>query len=80
MEAPMACNTCGQEQFDGYCHNKQCSRHGRRNDYMADVLPEPIIAATEEHPAIYRDGKRLVAGKRYTLAMLDAPNTGENNG
>lgn len=61
---PETCLACGDEMIASYCHNKQCSRHGRTNDYLRDKGPTPLIEATEDHPAIYRDGKRLVAGNR----------------
>ena len=56
------CNACGEEQVSGYCHNKQCSRHGRTNDYLAN---EPPASAGREEP---RDD----AGIRLLRAMARA--------
>lgn len=47
-----ACNTCGEQQnAAGYCTNKQCSRHGRRNDYLA-AAPRREDAAGEVQQAV----------------------------
>jgi hypothetical protein len=39
------CETCGQESPIACCTNKQCSRHGRGNDYLKGRMPPHDLSA-----------------------------------
>lgn len=69
--APVPCNTCRQVgNLAGYCTNKQCSRHGRTNDYMAKADP-PLAAAPSLE--VERAAKRLREVLDYLKSEHNAP-------
>ena len=72
------CETCGEEQnLAGYCINKQCSRHGRTNGYLADdhrpaELPVEEGLALAAEFCLSRGATYNAAAIRRGLAALSA--------
>lgn len=61
-----ACTACGAElNAAGYCTNKQCSRHGRRNDYLEGCASSSVTATS---PALSVD--ELNAAQKRDVEVL----------